>query len=743
MIDKWFNDDIQKILSIHNAAVFIDVAGNCEYLLDTLADGVAIHKTADEIEELHIKYLIEKSRGDGRKHIIYTKTRRDELRYIREYCEIYGTVEISKVENYVREKVLNDINKSISVSSESLQLAAKLSIGKDLDYWKDICHKGDSAIMDLKKELMVFLHSPTAAMDGGSDRQMLDHLFKTVYAMMDMTYVSKPAETIASEIVKFMFDGLARGSSTKFFDELYHNWLDSVSYGSSFRNYLNSYTLPGSIDHWNVSPCHPFKEIDKRWLADIANALHDKDLLASYLPKIKQRRQSKEAGTLNVCFWADVLTLIEFNAKKISELDSLDKCIFYYQNIFYKLDTAIRNLYAEFLNNKKLLEPFQQLYSDHLSVILDKWFRYWDSYQENQTGTLRKIINETDNSTAVIVGDGLSFELAVQIAEKINGYKLEKNIILADLPSETENNMSRIYIDSGITEPLHSKREKYLADNHTDINIQFINLDAVNDQIKPERFLVCTYKDFDSLGEKMQHNALKYFPEAVDFFAEKIGILLYSGYINVYLVSDHGFVLTGLLSESDKISVDISGECHKSERYIRTAERQPQLTQSYIEISKKYAQYNYIYLSKNINPFKSPGVYGFSHGGASPQELITPYFKWSNSSASEAGLTVNIQNKDDLVSVTGDYYTIKLYAPEDGADIFSYERKVILLFLSEGKQVNKSDIITIKAGEIIAKEYSFDKHNDLQVQLLDASTKKLLDIATVKQNISRDFGGLL
>ncbi len=63
---------------------------------------------------------------------------------------------------------------------------------------------------------------------------------------------------------------------------------------------------------------------------------------------------------------------------------------------------------------------------------------------------------------------------------------------------------------------------------------------------------------------KDAQKALKYFPETIDFFAEKIPLLLSSGYSKVYLVSDHGFVLTGLLSEADKISVTLIKKPRKS-----------------------------------------------------------------------------------------------------------------------------------------------------------------------------------
>ncbi|HNR14464.1 MAG TPA: PglZ domain-containing protein, partial [Thermodesulfobacteriota bacterium] len=459
----------------------------------------------------------------------------------------------------------------------------------------------------------------------------------------------------------------------------------------------------------------------------------------------RQRNQSRQAQALDICFWSDVIALLEFDPKDIAYLSSFSECVEFYKKHFCKLDTAIRNLYAEFLNKKELLEPFQELYKEHVSVFLDKWFRFFRDYQENQTGTLQRIIDDAGGlKTAAIVGDGVAYEIAELVAAKVKGSaNLRKEAILADIPSETENNMSRIYMANGVTEAVQGNREKYLAAQNPDVSIDFIRLDEVTDEACPGQFLICTYKDIDDMGEKLQQKALKYFPETIDFFAEKISLLLASGYAKVYLITDHGFVLTGLLSEADKISVSPKGDFEKAERYIRTEIKQTDLTPALIEAEKSYKQFGYLYFSKNINPFKTPGLYGFSHGGVSPQELVTPYFCWERSGASAASLSVVIENKGDLKDVTGELFSIKIRADKGAGDLFSMERKVYLVFFANKVQVNKSDVFTIQRNERIIKEYTFDGHSEIEVHLLDAATKQQLDRAVVKQNKDRDLGGLL
>jgi hypothetical protein len=745
MIDSWFKNDLQNIYATHSVAVFIDESGDAEFLLKTIENEFTIHQANSEVEELHVKYLIEKAQPTHEKFLVYTRSKKDDLKFVREYCETNDCLEIRYLQNYIKDKVHQTLNLNINLPKEELVAAAKVSVGKDPTYWMDLSHKGATEIFDLNKELLPFVHEPDVYSKDKYDAQLRETFYRKINDLLGQDYLNKPATTLAGEVVKAMLDGLAKGNCNKMLESVYKSWLDSFSYRESFNGYLRSYSLPIELDIWNVSIHHPFRQVDEKWLAEIGKKLSGKADISQILAKLRQRNQSRQAQALDIIFWSDVITLLEFDPKDIAYLSTFSECVEFYKKHFCKLDTAIRNLYAEFLNKRELLEPFQELYKEHVSVFLDKWFKHWSGYKENQTGTLQRIIDENSGmKTAVIVGDGVAYEIADLVASKVKGsVKLKRDSILADIPSETENNMSRIYMGNGVTEAVQSVREKYLAAQNPDITIDFIRLDEVNEEARPGLFLICTYKDIDDMGEKLQQKALKYFPETINFFAEKISLLLNSGYAKVYLITDHGFVLTGLLSEADKISVPLQGEFDKAERYIRTESKQLGLTPTLIEVEKNYKQYRYLYFAKNINPFKTPGLYGFSHGGISPQEVVTPYFCWESSDCFAASLTVCIENKAELKDVTGELFAIKLQAEKEGGDLFSMDRKVFLVFFANKMQINKSDVFSIQRNEHITKEYAFDGHSEIEIHLLDAVTKQQLDKALVKKNKGRDLGGLL
>ncbi len=746
MIDKWFKKDLQSIFEKHSVAVFIDESCEAEFLLRTVETEYTIHPAHSEIEELHVKYLIECEQPSSGKYLIYTNKVKDDLKFIREYCETNGYLEIRYLQNYIKDKVHQTLNLNINLPKEELIAAAKVSVGKDRTYWMDLIHKGATEIFDLKKELLPFVHDPAEYSTEKYDTQLREIFYRKVNDLLEQEYIPKPAQTLANEVVKTILNGLAYGECHPVLEVVYNNWLDSISYRESLFGYLDSYTLPSNLDIWSVSPSHPFRIIDEKWLKEIGKNISSKDILAHFLERVNIRIQNKQAQAFGISFWIDVKILLEFDSKNIDYLSSFPECVEFYTKYFYKLDTAIRNLYTEFLNKKDLLEPFQEHYKQIVSIFLDKWFKHFDGYQENQTGILQRIIDENSVKTAVIVGDGVAYEIACKVAAKVNSrIKLTKNAVLADIPSETENNMSRIYMANGVREKVHGNRERYLGEQNSAISIDFVKLDETSEDAKSSQFLICTYKDIDVMGEKLQHKALKYFPETIDYFAEKIEMLLNSGYENVYLITDHGFVLTGLLSESDKISVSLEGLSEKSERYIRTANRQASLSGAYVEAEKSYDNFNYLYFSKTMNPFKTPGVYGFSHGGVSPQELITPYFYWERSGGLSQALKVYIQNKNDLKSVTGELFQLKIKSGKGAGDLplFSMERKVFLVFFSNKVQINKSDVFTIQRDQLVTKEYTFDGNTEIDVQLLDAQTKEQLDRAIIIQNQDRDLGGLL
>jgi hypothetical protein len=743
MIDTWFKKDIEKILNTHQIVVLVDESKEAGFLVEVVKDNYQLFNASTEIDELRIKFQIEKIHNNGGKFLIYTTTPKEQLKFIREYSETNGCIEIKYLQNYIKEKVLNNLNLNLHLDKEELISAAKVSIGKDQTYWMNLSHTGASEIFNLEKELLPFLDNPTSYLKK-YDKNVQEIFFKKVNELIGQTYMPKPAATLATEVVTYLFDGLANNNPNKVLLEVYTSWLDSKSYINSLDRYLKKYQLSPKSDVFAIHPAHPFRSIDELWLEALGTNINNKGYIANFLPKITQRINNRAVNHLGISFWPYVKTLLEFDAKNINQLTSLEECVSFYTHHFYKLDRAIRGLYTEFLERINLIEPLQEFYKNYCIVFLEKWFRYIDSYQSNQTGKIQEILNSNDGKIAIIVGDGVSYEFAHDIIGKVSkDYSLSKDLqyMFAGLPSETEHNMSQLYVETG--DLIKKKdREKYVAMQNPTKEIGFVDLQNVTELNDKEQYLICSYKDPDKLGESHQQKALRFFDTVSDTYAIKIEQLFKNGYEHVYLVTDHGYVLTGLLTDSDKIEVTFNGKVDKSERYIRTEQSQKIDSTLLLEKAVKYDEYNYCYFAKRLGPFKTPGVYGFSHGGISPQETIIPFLKWSNVQVSQDQLQVSISNKAELSDVTGNLFSLKIKASES-TGLFSEERKIIIVFYARSVKINESDIITIEKNAEVKKEYNFGSNNEIEIKILDASTMAQLDKVTVKQNNARDLGGLM
>ena len=741
MIDKWFKKDLEKILRDKHIVVFIDESKKADFLLKSLDDAFVQYNANDEVEELRVKYFIEKE-STSNKHIIYTTIPKDKLKFLREYCETNGCIEIKSIQNYIKQKIFDNLKENLNLSENELLSAAKNSIGQDELYWRGLI-SGTGEIFNLDKELLPFIANPESYISKYDD-QTREEFFKIISAYLNQQYIEKPSTTIAKEVVNHIFNLLLLNKTEdKLAIDTYRRWLDSKEYETSFSSYLKAYKIDANIDLWAVNANHPFREIDILWLKEIGKNLNDIKKLSNLSAKINQRASSKEAIKLGIKFWKDVKVLIDFDQKQMSNLSSLSDCVDYYTQKLYKIDQAIRGLYTEFIDNETVLGSFQEYYKNLMSIFIDKWFYYFGEYKETQSGKLKEIIEENqDQKIAVIVGDGVTYEISQNIASLVSKeFKCENNHILVDIPSITENNMSRIYVSTGETFKTLAEREKFLANEFSSKNIGFVYLDDVNENTQFD-YLICQYKDIDELGDKMNNKALKYFAESENTFAKKIELMLNNGYKKVYLITDHGFVLTGHIKEHDKIDVTFDGAVKKAERYIRTTNRQS-VDSFYIEKEQKYNEFNYVYFAKSMNPFKTTGNYGFAHGGLAPQELITPYLVWSSDRKEFNTLQVSVANKKELKNVTGNLFQLKIEANGKANDIFSVERKIVILQFTSGKQISKSDIVTLRSGEFMKKDFDFDGYNIIDIQILDASTKEILDKAEVIKKNDRDLGGLL
>lgn len=746
MTEQWLLQDINKLIQHRKKVVILDTTNQCGFVLPILkqnqftilqTDNKVTEQWQQQREELFLRY--EAETDDVGKPVIFYITRQpDKLSFLYDYCFTHGCLDLSHPQEWLKKKIFTYTGIQVQLDNAMLLKAAKLGIGKDIAWWKKVAQKLEDLI-NLDDELLPFLHNPE---DYLSDKDPdIKSLFEEmVYELIGQQNSGKPSKTLAEEVVKMMLDGLANNEIRKELLQLYYKWVDSATYRPSLETYIRNYKLNGATNPWNTHPDHCFEKLDKIALKIIADNVRDKSFVADKLQKLKKRITSSKATPFVPAWWQDVWILFNTDMQPLSTCKNLNAFIEYYTNTFSKTDRAIRNLYVAFLNSEDIIRPLQEQYEGLNHLVLQTWFSFYSEYKSDQQGYLPKLIASSKPKIAIIVGDGVRYEIADYVATELQkNYKADKQIMLADMPSETEHNMSALYVGKSEVLPLQKDREVRLL-QATGKDIIYMSLEQLHYGVDAN-YLVLTYKDIDSTGEKLQQAAIKLFDEFETVLIDKISLLLNMGYSEVYLITDHGFVLTGLLDEADKIDPNSVGKKEVHERFLRTIDRQT--NNEWIGFEKVYGEYKFVYAAKNHRPFKSKGVYGYSHGGFTPQEIIIPKFKFTKQKSATSSLDVLIKNKPELGDVPSELFVIKLEAAKSTTDLFASKRKVQIKLYSGNKEYQSSTIVSIEAGVTESVECSFNNNSQVQAVLLDAITQEQLDSVIVKKSNLRDLGGLL
>ena len=366
---------------------------------------------------------------------------------------------------------------------------------------------------------------------------------------------------------------------------------------------------------------------------------------------------------------------------------------------------------------------------------MDKWFALTKNYQPSQQGLLKEKLSQ-EGRIAVLVCDGLRLEMAETIYQHSKS-KSQNNYAFAMLPSVTENGMSALFGCEGV-EMSAQNRYAHLKSELPDVEV--IQADKLNSSVTA-RHLVVLFGDIDQVGEKKQLAGLKDINNYEQEIAEKIETLLGMGYHKVYVTADHGFVITGILDEADKIPVP-KGDMLKLEERFSLANEQLSAASGVGLVCRQddFCGSEYQYYAQSDKPFRTTGAYGYSHGGFTPQECIIPLYEFGKDASVEA-LRVVIDNKKELQGVGGQYFKLKLKA-EASSDVFKQERR-IEIHLYEGNQEKSMQIVTIKQGQLLDNnEFMMSPSGKLKVVLVDANTKQQIDFCEVKSSSSRDLDDL-
>lgn len=735
MIDKWFVNDIEAALAVQGRAVVTDAKGEGKFLLDFLpADVVLLEVASTDLDEIKAKYEAETHHADE-KVVFYTHRPKTDLTFLLEYAETTLCVVLDDMEAYIRKHLFEATGINTQLTKTELLVAAKLAKGKELNWWKSVA-MGLVKPMDTDKLLLDLLASPMQTAQG-MDQEVWKLFSTEVLDKIGKPHTEQPAEVLAQSVMETIFDGLANNQISNGLFAIYNRCTGSHAMDEVMAAYIARYTDQlKNIDPLKAHPDHPFVALDNSLFKQLSKAIENGEFLGEYIRWIDARTKSKFAASYKAEWLEDVKTLVEFKNDDLYKITSLQDFAVYYRDSFAKLDTAVRHLYAAWLHDEKVLRPFQFLYEQAEKELLDKWFSLAAGYQASQHGLLKEKLSQ-EGRIAILVCDGLRLEIAETIY-RLSKSKVSNDYTFAKLPSVTENGMSALF-GCDQMELLAQNRYAHLKSEMPGVEV--IDADKLNSSITAQR-LVLMYGDIDQVGEKKQLAGLKDINNYEKEIAEKIDALLSMGYSKVYVTADHGFVITGILDEADKIPVPNGDVLKLEERFSLAHERlTPSNNVKLMERQDDFVGSEYQYYAQSDKPFRTKGAYGYAHGGFTPQECIIPIYAFGKD-ANEEVLKVVIANKKELQAVGGQYFKLKLQAELAADNVFKQERRIEIHLFAGDKLLSKQ-VVTIKQGQMLDNnEFEMASSGKMKVVLVDAATKQQIDFCEVKSSSSRDLDDL-
>lgn len=464
-----------------------------------------------------------------------------------------------------------------------------------------------------------------------------------------------------------------------------------------------------------------------------------------------------------------VINLLKIKDELVIRDKSIDGIFEEYINIYYMIDRLYRDFIVSYdiIKGKNSNEVFDNLErkisqfyeKDYLEELLSVWTDNFttESGLPLQKNFYKEYIKNSDTRVAVIISDGLRYEVGEEIAEKLKKEASAKEInlkaMLTGLPSITQVGMAnllpdnervidplrKIYTISGISTINTENREKILKlsceESSAIIFKDFKNMSR-NEQdefVKGKRVIYIYHDNIDGIGDKSKTEDETF--EACDMAIKDIvGIskLLSSlGIVNIYITSDHGFLYERkVVEEYNKIELD------KSEVKPVVIGKRYALYEKEIEqkgcITIKIDDYFGVFPRKNQRIKASGNGLQFVHGGLSPQEMIIPVIQYRSGVHSKKAEKVRVRIKESTGKITSNLNKFTLYQ----LDPISIKNKVverdIIAGLYDG-DIRVSNEVKIRLN---ATEENFQHdfrltlsgdHEKVTLKIMDLETGEILD----------------
>ncbi|MDR1137429.1 MAG: BREX-1 system phosphatase PglZ type A, partial [Synergistaceae bacterium] len=463
------------------------------------------------------------------------------------------------------------------------------------------------------------------------------------------------------------------GSVVAFLDNLMNNVLYREKYNelaARVSEILNAREALGAYAPEALLECDAFALCDEFILRWICERLLDEDTGAALggldIPAVCELRKKKRFGERCAGRY-DMLAAAHGIVRAAKANYSCPECfadiVRRYVEADYRIDGLYRAFYTEFDRTadaeeyERLRDLVENIYTnEYLGKLLPAWNAALDvktaiSGENAQPRFFNDRVKHAKEKTAVIVSDALRYEVGRELFDKLSddpNCDAEMNYLTGALPTYTQLGMAallphktleilpdgKVLADGQPSDSLERREAILRSALPKSRCVRADSLPAKRDELR-EIFngmdAVYIYHDqIDARGGKaaMENEVFTACSEAVEEIRALIKRL--SGSANVYrfiVTADHGFLYKrDRFTESEKIDLDGMKDAFVNRRFViaETAVRADGVRFAPLSDAVGGEDARMLSWPAGANVFRTQGGLCFTHGGASPQEMILP-----------------------------------------------------------------------------------------------------------------------
>lgn len=518
------------------------------------------------------------------------------------------------------------------------------------------------------------------------------------------------------------------------------------------QNIIDCYGTEAEYFYMPETMCWPIlKQLVKNHL------FSDKDKLIDRLHQLRVKQDNNPQAQTTIDFVSNVAGL----SKKIADYPSLkfnypEDYIKRYTQDLYLVDTYYRKALNSFDKISKTVPIYDDMitikrrldtdYANFTNILNQEWIKCLTEKGHGLIGLKDiplqqnfyvEVCAQHTEKMALIICDALRFEIAAEIMGEIakrRRHVAELGYAIAMLPTETKyckqallphkllefQHDSSMLVDGKFISTTDDRTEQVRKYRDNAVCYSFANFDKKNSDDKREMYknqlVIVFYDDIDESGHKAstRTQVLNIVNNAITNLVDEIYSILSSYNItDVYLTADHGFLYNDMsFADKDKLEILDSTIDQKNRYYLTQSNVERDFIAKFklTEVSGMNDEDDSVYVAvpKGTNRFYTQGGgYGFTHGGASLQELVIPVLHCSQQRTDERK-DVSVQLFNRKLSIVSGHLKITLVQIEPVSMNYKKIDAVCAIYCNNELVSNERTITFNATGDLRERMFDVD-----------------------------------